>query len=387
MIKKKTFYLFLFILFGCHAPDGSTEESGKEKIVNNDFRFRHKIEVNYAQGFSVSYHSNYKIVTVPEVWSGGNEVLKYLLVQKGTKIPDHDPSARIIKIPVNNIVCTSTTHIPSLQLLGLSEKLAGFPNTDLISSKNVRSLIDEGKVKNLGSEKGMNIESLMELAPDLVMDYSMGNNMDQYKSIQNAGIPVIINNDFLENHPLGRAEWIKFTALFFNKEKEADAVFKGIERRYKELKSLASKAKKSPTVFSGIVYGDTWFLPGGKNSGTKFILDAGGDYLWKDTNEKGSLRLSFESVYEKAHRADYWIGVASFKSLKEIKETDIRYNSFKAFKNGNVFSYNAKTGAKGGSVFLELGYARPDLVLADLIKILHPVLLPDHELYFYEKLE
>ncbi|MDN5201524.1 ABC transporter substrate-binding protein [Fulvivirgaceae bacterium BMA10] len=346
----------------------------------------YETKVDFATGFKVSYFDHYKKVKIPLPWQSADHGFEYLLVQRGAEVPEHDENVQVIEIPLDRIVCTSTSHLPALDMLGIPEKLIGFPHTDYISSSSIRKLIDQGGVTDIGMEAGINIEMLMELDPGVVIDFAMGNNYDKYKSITKAGIPLVINADYMEETPLGRAEWIKFMALFFNLEKKADSVFNEIKHNYDSLYSIASKINQLPTVYSGIVYGDVWYMPGGQNFGAKFLSDARGDYLWKTNDISGSLKLSFETVYEKANTADYWIGVGSYKSLKEIRESDERYASFSAFKNGNVYSYNAKVGEKGGSTFLELGYARPDIVLADLIKILHPQLLPDHNLYFYEKL-
>jgi iron complex transport system substrate-binding protein len=137
----------------------------------------------------------------------------------------------------------------------------------------------------------------------------------------------------------------------------------------------------------GVVYGDTWFLPGGQNYAAKLAKDAGCNYLWGDDTSNGYLELSFESVYEKARNADLWIGVATFKTLKEISDADHRYTRFKPFKQKQVFNYDARLGAKGGSEFMELGYLRPDIILKDLVKITHPHLLPQYNMYFHRKLE
>ena len=109
--------------------------------------------------------------------------------------------------------------------------------------------------------------------------------------------------------------------------------------------------------------------------------------MWEENTSNGFLQLSFESVYEKAYKADLWIGVASFKSLKEIESADKRYAKFRPFQTSQVYTYDARKGAKGGSEFLELGYLRPDLILQDLVKIIHPDLLPEHTLYFHKKLQ
>jgi len=219
------------------------------------------------------------------------------------------------------------------------------------------------------------------------MSYTMTSDLGQLKKIKELGIPVVINAEYLEEHPLGRAEWIKFMALFLDKEKEADSVFNLIEQEYLTTQRLVQNVSEKPTVLSGIVYGDAWFMPAGKNYAARLLLDAGTDYLWSNTETNGFLELSFESVYEKAKEADLWIGVGSFKSLEEIEAAESRYSLFKPFREKQVYTYNARKGAKGGSEFLELGYLRPDLILKDLVKIAHPQLLSDHTLFFHKRLE
>ena len=176
-------------------------------------------------------------------------------------------------------------------------------------------------------------------------------------------------------------------ALFFGKEREADSIFNVIEHEYLTTQKLTTSTNSRPTVLSGIVYGDTWFMPGGKNYAAKLLTDAGTQYLWSNTDTNGFLELSFEAVYEKAKDADLWIGVGSFTSLSEIESTENRYAMFKPFKSRSVYSYNARKGAKGGNEFLELGYLRPDIILKDLVKIAHPSLLPNHDLYFHRRLD
>jgi len=68
-------------------------------------------------------------------------------------------------------------------------------------------------------------------------------------------------------------------------------------------------------------------------------------------------------------------------------DAEPRYRSFSAFQDGSIYTYSKKKGPKGGLEYFELAYVRPDLVLKDLIKILHPRLLPDYDLYFYRQLD
>lgn len=343
--------------------------------------------LKFAQGFSAKDSLGCKWLTVGYPYQGATSGYDYLLVPKGKEAPAHEPEVQVITVPIESIVCTSTTHIPLLDYLNETNKLIGFPTTDYISSEKMRKRIDAGQVKELGIDKGMNIEELIALKPSMVMGYAMSSDLGQLKKIKELGVPVVINAEYLEKHPLGRAEWIKFMALFFNKEKEADSVFSSIEKEYLSTQALAKNTATKPTVMSGVVYGDVWFMPGGKNYAARLLNDAGCNYLWGDTESNGFLEVSFESVFSKAKEADLWIGVGSFKSLKEIESAEKRYTLFKPFQSKNVFTYNTRVGAKGGSEFLELGYLRPDIILKDLVKIAHPELLPDYQTYFYARLE
>lgn len=362
---------------------GCTPNKNPDREVNPE-----NSTIRYAKGFSIRKNGSVTEVTVSEPYQGATEGYTYWLVPRGQAMPTPPTTVRVVYTPVERIVCTSTTHIPLLDYLEETSRLVAFPTTDYISSTRMRARIDAGDVAELGVDKGLNIELLAALQPDLVMAYSMTGDYGQFKKIEELKIPVVLNAEYLEEHPLGRAEWIKFMALFFNKEEMADSVFNVIEENYLSLQEqVAAVQTPKPSVVSGVVYGDAWFLPGGQNYAAKLLRDAGFDYLWSNDSTTGFLQLSFEAVYEKAHRADYWIGVGTYSALEDIRKADGRYTKLKAFTDGNVYSSNARLGARGGSEFLELGYLRPDIILRDLVTISHPELLPGHEFYFHKKLE
>jgi len=343
--------------------------------------------LHYAEGFTVHYEGGNKLVEVKRPFQGAASGYKYLLVPRGEMVTSQQPDVRIIHIPIRSIVCTSTTHIPLLDYLNESEKLIGFPSTDYISSVTVRKRIDEGHVTDLGVDNSINLERLAVLEPEIVMGYLMSSDYGQFKKMEELNIPVVLNAEYLEKHPLGRAEWIKFVALFFDKEKQADSIFHVIEKSYVDIRKMVDTTESRPTVLCGNVYGDTWFLPGGKNYAATILKDAGCNYMWSENLSDGFLELSFESAYEKAHDADLWIGVGPYASLADIAKADHRYTLFKPFVQKTVYNYDARKGPRGGNELLELGYLRPDIILKDLVKISHPALLPGHELYFYRHLE
>jgi iron complex transport system substrate-binding protein len=217
--------------------------------------------------------------------------------------------------------------------------------------------------------------------------HGIDNNNPTFDNLQKNGLKVIINGDWNESSPLGKAEWIKFFGALYGLDAKANSIFKSIETNYKKTLQLAQNVKNKPTVFSGAIFENQWYMPQGNSWGAIFLTDANSNYLWKETSGTGSLSLSFESVLLKAENADFWIGPGQFTSLAEMTASNPHYSQFRAFKTENVYSYSAKKGKTGGVIYYELAPNRPDLVLQDLVKILHPELLPNHKLYFFEQLK
>ncbi len=343
-------------------------------------------QIEYANGFTIKNHGTYKEIKVTTPWPDAKEELVYILHPKGTEEPFKSKKAVFVEVPIERVVVTSTTDIPMLEYLNLENKLVGFPHTDYISSEKTRALIDKGAIKELGKEYNLNTEIVLELSPEMILGFSSSGDTKAYDLIQKTGISVVMNGSWMEEHPLGRAEWIKFIAAFFGKENKAEKVFQKIKTDYNEAATLAQNVTHSPTVLSGNMFKDVWHVPGGNSYVAKFLKDANTNYLWADTQKTGSVALSFESVLEKAQNADLWIGSGNSKSLTELKEKNHQYVLFDAFKNKTVYSSTLKMGVKGGLIYYELGPMRPDLILKDIIQIAHPELLTDYELYFFEKL-
>lgn len=355
MKGSRFYFLAILIIAGCTPPQEKEQSTGR--ALNT--------QVKFAKKFAVEENA----IIVKEPWPGAVAPISYAL-----------------DTPPQRVVVTSTTHLAYLEMLGVEDRIVGFPSTQYITSPVIRKLVDDGKITDLGPDGSMNLELLISLAPDAVFAFDMGSESTTLDKIEESGIPVFYNADFLETSSLGRAEWIKFFGAFFNKEKEADSIFTSIVQRYDSLKTLAADAQNQPSIVSGVMYGDTWFLPGGQNWAAEFYRDAGGRYLWENDSTSGWLEISFESVFEKASEADFWIGTSTFNTKKELAGQDTRYTHFKAFKVDEVYNYNKRLGPTGGYDFFESAYTRPDRVLADLIFILHPELLPDYDTYYFQKL-
>lgn len=330
------------------------------------------ITVDYAGGFTVELHDTYKVVYVTRPWPGATNGFTYVLVQRGTKAPDGYPNAETITVPVRSAVTMSTTFLPPLTKLGVLDSLVGHDQTDYIYSPEVRRLVKEGKVKEVGNGSSLNVELLLKLSPDVIFVNSYGGQYDVQPKLSELGLPVVVLGDWVENTPLGTAEWIKFISLFYNREATASEVFDGIVKRYDALKRLAATADSRPTVLVNAPYQGQWTVPGGGSYVATLVHDAGGDYLWSDNDKAGSLFLDFESVYARAHDADFWINTGTWSSLHDGLVQDPRFAQFTAFEKGNVYNNNARTSATGGIDYYESGTSNPDVALRDLILIFHP---------------
>ncbi len=370
---------FFTIITSCKKEKASNELSvaiSSEKDV-----------LKYAKGFSIVNHKNYKEIIVTSPWPKSEDTYHYILVDEGQTVPEHKESDIIIKLPINKIVVMSTTNIPALEYLGIDDQLVGFPNTRFISSEKTRQRIDNGEIKDLNNDLDINMELLLDLQPELVIGFSVNGNDKKLDQIEKFGIPVVLDGAWTEEHPLGRAEWIKFIGAFFNKEKEADSIFNSIETNYLEAKEMVLKVEQKPTVFSGSMIKDVWYVPGGKSFVAKFLEDANTNYLWKDSDANGSLQLNFENVLEKAQNADLWISAGLFEDKEQMQNQHKGYTYFNAYKTNNIYSYTNKIGPNGGLLYYELGPLRPDIVLKDIIDIAHPELLVDYENFFFKCLE
>ncbi len=345
------------------------------------------LSVDYAKGFNIVQYAGFKLITVKDPWPQAEKSFTYLLAEKDAKIPKALKYDEKINIPVENIVVTSTTHIPSLETLGVENTLKGFPTVGYISSPKTRALIDAGKIQELGTNQDINTELLLEIQPDVVVGFSVNGNNKAYDLIRKNGIPVVFNSDWTEQNPLGKAEWIKFFGALYNKLPEATTAFEKVENSYLAAKKLAETADNKPRVLSGAMYRDKWYLPFGDSWQGHFIEDAGGEYIYGKTFGNGSIALSFEKVFADGKDADIWIAPGNFVSYSQLLNSSEHYKQFKAFQNKKTYNYAGVVGKSGGVLYYEFAPNRPDLVLKDLIKIFHPNLLPDYEPTFFKPLD
>lgn len=346
-----------------------------------------KLNISYATTFELYEHDDFYLLELLQPWPNATETRKVVFVKEGKNVAEIPSLYTHIQLPINKLIVTSTTHIPSLISLNLLDKWVGFPGLDYVSSQEARARINAKEVKEIGKNEGLNTEVILSLQPDIIIGFAVEGSNKSLNNLEKSGIPTLYNSDWLENHPLGKAEWIKVFGILDGKFEEATAIFNAIEESYNEAKNIALQAERQPKVLSGAMHHDVWYLPYGNSWQGIFLNDANASYIYATKEGNGSIATSFEKVFEQGKDADFWISPAQFYSYHQLQESNKHYQEFEAFKQKKVYGIAHKTGVTGGVLYYELAPNRPDLVLKDLVKILHPEVSLDHELFFFKALE
>jgi iron complex transport system substrate-binding protein len=384
MLKLLIRILCLILVLGiisCHSNKKQTKE-----LNSSEFKGK-KISLKYAKTFDIEEFTDYYVLTINDPWPEADKSYKYIFYRKTADIPIGLEADYKIQIPIKNLIVSSTTHIPPLEALGVLDQLIGFPNTNYISSQKARALIKSESITDVGNTQSLNTEVVIALNPGCIVSFAVKGENNSLSKIKEANIPVIYNADWVENHPLGKTEWIKFFGILFDKLDEANSIFEDIRINYEDATALAQKTDTSPTVISGALWKDTWYLPGGNSWQAKLMNDANARYIYADTEDSGSLSLSLESVLEKGKSAELWVAPAQFTSYSQMLSENAFYKEFEAFKAKNIYTFAKDKGETGGVIYFELASHRPDWVLKDLINIFHPALLPDYQNQFFKPLD
>ena len=371
----------LLIIIGIFVLVSCNNKSSNNKTVKQPLTQK---LLNYATGFAVNNFEDYKEVIVFSPWKKGEIYARYYLVKDiKTKTPNDGEK---IKIPLKTLASTSVTHLEFLSLLDEIQTITGVCSPALIYNPELQKNIQAGKITDLGDAFSLNVEKTLVLKPEALMTSGFNQADAAAQRIGQAGIPVIFNNEWMETSLLGRAEWIKFVAVFYNKEQQADSIFTDIEKRYNELKDRALKVKKKPKIMAGNNFRGTWYMPAGQSFMGQLFRDAGGDYFYANDTTTGSLPLNVETVLKNFAETDVWLNV-NFSTIDELIKTDSKHEFFHPVITRQVYNFNKRLLPSSANDFWESAVARPDLLLGDVIAILHPELLPDYEFVYAEKLK
>jgi len=356
------------------------------------------IELNkndYAKYFSIGKDdSGTNHIIINEDWGSQNNRVVYRLISRLEEVQKSDSNFEAkdndILIPVQKIVCMSTSHIAYISKLNSSESIVAVSGAKYVSDSTVRELYKKGEIWDIGYEAYINYEMLLKLKPDLVLTYGISGENNLYiQKIRDLGIKVIAVGDYMENHPLGKAEYLKFFGYLLGKERMADSVYISIKESYiRATERLASAdINAKPKVLLNAPWKDHWYIPGENNYMSILVKDAGGEVILTKPGDMHSFANSVEEVLREAYKADFWINPNFINSMSELRSINPIFSKIPAFIGGKIYNNTKRRTPEGGSDFWERGVIEPHEILDDLIDILHPELSGGRELKYYIKLK
>ena len=335
---------------------------GGRQNPSQEMNLNHRNGTEYATHFTIDELKGCTRITVINPWQKSDGIkLEYYLVRSGSIPPDDIDQSSVIMVPVKNVILMSTTYIPIITTLGMENAISGISGADFVYDTLIRKRFSEGFLPDVGYGENLNKELI---------------------------IKVFFNADYLEELPLGRAEWIKVFGALFCLEKAADSLLNAVKAEYIEVRDyISGRIDSRPSVMLGLPWRDSWFVSPGNSYISNMISDAGGNYIWKEMKADYSVPLGIENVFAAASNADYWLNAGNAENINSIISLDGRLAFLKPVKSGNVYNNNRRISPGGGNDYWESGSILPGIILKDIASILHPDLFYGYEPKFYKKLE
>ena len=366
----------------------------------------------YATGFSIERDkaNGEVLLCVKNPWQGAENICYYYPI---------DTLA-----PAKRIITMSSSHAAMLDAVECSNRIVGLSGCRFIYNLDLCKKIAEGKIGEVGYDTNFNFEKIRSLRADAVLLYGVSGEAKMITDkLNELHIHYIYIGEYLENNPLGKAEWVVALAYLCGVGEQGKGFFKGVEERYNTLRNQKHCSAYRPRVMLNLPYRDSWFMPPHNSYMVQLIEDAGGTYILTengtDAAERGqralahyaeprggkacaaglkrktengeststtSTPISLEEALVLAMKADFWINLGQISSKEELCAVAPRFAEVDAVKFGRLYNNTKRTNESRGSDFWESGCVRPDLILADLIKILHYE-APTDSLYYYKKME
>ena len=370
MVKNSFRYNYIFVLFSIIYMLISCNDVQKCNL--NDEKINDTLNiVKYAQNFEIyPFESGYRLI----INNNTLENNEYYIFSDTVDVPESLSNKQIVRTPIKSAVAFSSTQWSVFQKLGEIEKVKGILESNYTANDEILKLVAEGKMFDVGMSTNVNVEKIIHLQPDIIL-------VTPYPTVDYSHLATLTNAtlvsfpDYLESHPLGRAEWMNVVGLLCGKEDVTNKWFDDVVRRYETLSERCSSVEEKPTIFSDLPFENQWYVPGGNSYIAKIFADAGGDYIWKDNESTGSLHIDAESVLLKAQQADFWRVINSYDTpftYERLKNENELYPLFKAFKEKQLLVCNVRECG-----YFEKSQYEPDVLLADFIYHFHPELLTD----------
>ncbi len=334
------------LLAGCRADDEADAPPEGAAYSWESMEASGGMELMYANQFSADYYDNgCALVAI-------NGEGRFLLVPEGEDPPEGLPDDIVVLYkPVEHIYLAASAamdhfcRLDALDAISLSGITADGWYID-----EAKQAMETGGIVYAGKYNMPDYELILDTGCELAIESTMISHSPKVKeSLEQMGIPVMVDRSSYESHPLGRSEWIKLYGLLTGRLEQAEAVFNEQADMFAstvESIGAADSANDKKTVAFFYITSS-----GGVNvrkSGdyvSKMIEFAGGKYVFDDLGDSDTATatetIQMEEFYDKAKEADYLIYNAAIDgemdTVGELLEKSSLLADFKAVKTGNVY--------------------------------------------------
>jgi len=363
------------LLWSCSTPP--EQQYGSAKADSS-------LSLAYARGFSVDYYDSQQILSLIST----SDTSRYYLLPANQSVPPELEGKQLIRTPVRRVVTLSTTHLAYLKMLGQADVVVGLEKAAYVYDSTIINRVGSGQIQEVSSGNTLNTERVLSLQPDLILISHMpGGDLSAYQKFINLGVPVLPVAEWTESTPLGKAEWLKFFAALVQQGERANIEFNRTKQAYNDLVQLTQSVDKHPSVIVGTPFQGTWYVPGAQSYRNALLQDAGANWAFSRDSTAVSFPVDLEIMYDLGLKAEVWLDPGQPTSTQEILGIDARFADFSSYQSGKIYNSNRRLNSLGGgNDYYESGVVYPERILADLIRILQPELLPQHQLYYYQKL-
>lgn len=341
----------------------------------------------YATGFRIvgAEGKQSTIIRVTNPWQSADEVETMLFIARGGEKAPSGFRGQVLQGDAKRVVCMSSSHIAMLDAIGAVESVVGVSGKNFITNPYV--VAHQRTIADVGYDGNMNFELLVAQQPDIVLLYGVTGACTMESKLDELGIPYIYVGEYVEEDPLGKAEWLIALAEIVWLRQQGQTYFAELPQRYEQLKSIAASAQTpAPKVMLNTPYADSWFMPSTTSYMARLIADAGGDYIYQQNTSNHSLPIDLEQAALLTTQADIWLHVENVNSLDDLRRQLPKFAQMPCVQRGEVYNCDKRRVLGGGNDYWESGVVHPDVILRDLIKIFHPELVSE-EFVYYRKIE
>lgn len=350
------------------------------------------VTVETAVGFSVTYYKNYKVVN--NTLAG--EV--YVLYQCGTTLPDTLPQgAKVFQVPLASVSVPDTTPFAFINALGVADRVHSVsPYTTAPCGQQLVAC-------------NRTADGMMDLSNSTLVGETFAGVADAVVSTMSVAGPMgVAFNAVSDPGALHRAEWIKYLALFFNREALANALYNETSEAYVMHQEMAASAPDAPTVawITHFVYGEEEsYQISFDEYKMQLVEDAGGSTLnredvlsipgvapasysetdlafsWADNTTFASKEEALAAFHDMLANVDvvidetYSFDPATYTMDSFLAEYELDDEEFTFLANASVFRLDGLLSAAGGMDWFEGAVVAADKVLRDVLRAVHPTLV------------